>query len=124
VSLSREVLRLIRDGQRSEETRYGFADEQSFLDEFFAGAASDVEAGAAALAAANRARTLAELRDRLGLTRAEVAERMGVRPERVAAIERAEPGATEVRALAGYVEALGGRLEVVADVGGEYVLLR
>jgi phage shock protein A len=124
VSLSREVLRLVRDGQRSEETRYGFADEQSFLDEFFAGAASDVEAGAAALAAANRARTLAELRDRLGLTRAEVAERMGVRPERVAAIERAGPGATEVRALAGYVEALGGRLEVVADVGGEHVLLR
>jgi hypothetical protein len=49
---------------------------------------------------------------------------MGVRPERVAAIERAGPGATEVRALAGYVEALGGRLEVVADVGGEHVLLR
>ncbi len=124
VSLSSEVLRLVRDGLRSEETRYGFADAQSFLDEFFAGAASDVEAGAAALAAANRARTLAEMRDRLGLTRAEVAERMGVRPARVAAIERAEPGATEVRALAGYVEALGGRLEIVADVGGEHVVLR
>jgi hypothetical protein len=124
VSLSSEVLRLVRDGQRSEETRYGFADPQSFLDEFFPGAASEVEAGAAALAAANRARTLAQLRDRLGLTRAEVAERMGVRPARVAAIERAEPGATEVRALAGYVEALGGRLEIVADVGGEYVVLR
>jgi phage shock protein A len=124
VSLSSEVLRGVRAGQRSEETMYRFADPQSFLDEFFAGGASDVEAGAGTLAAGNRARTLAELRDRLGLTRGEVADRMGVRPERVAAIERAEPGATEVRTLAGYVEALGGRLEIIADVGGERVVLR
>ena len=40
------------------------------------------------------------------------------------AAERAEPGATEVRTLAGYVEALGGRLEIIADFGGERILLR
>ena len=67
---------------------------------------------------------LAELRARLGLTETEVAGRMGVWPQRVAAIERAEPGATEVRTLAGYVEALGGRLEIIADAGGERVVLR
>ena len=49
---------------------------------------------------------------------------MGVRQERVSAIERAEPGATEVRTLAGYVEALGGRLEILADFGGERTVLR
>jgi transcriptional regulator with XRE-family HTH domain len=68
--------------------------------------------------------TLAEQRTRLGLTQAQVARQMGVRPERVAAIERAEPGATEVRTLASYVEALGGRLDIVADFGAERILLR
>jgi DNA-binding transcriptional regulator YiaG len=103
---------------------YEFSDAEAFLDEFFAGEASEVEAGAEALAARVRGQRLAELRERLGLTQAVVARRLGVRPERVAAIERAAPGATEVRALAGYVEALGGRLEIIADVGGEPVMLR
>ncbi len=80
--------------------------------------------GAAALVAGNGARTLAEQRTRLGLTQAELAQRMGVRQERVSAIERAEPGASEVRTLASYVAALGGRLELVADFGAERVLLR
>ncbi len=124
VSLSSEVLRHVRDGRAPEAVAYGYDDVPSFLDGFFAGEAIEVEAGAAALTAGNRARKLAGLRDRLGLSQAEVAERMGVRPARVAAIERAERGATEVRTLAGYVEALGGRLEVIADVGGERVVLR
>ena len=54
----------------------------------------------------------------------QVAARMGVRQERVSAIERAESGATEVRTLAGYVEALGGRLDIIADFGTERILLR
>ncbi len=124
VSLSSEVLRHVRDGQAPEAVARAYDDVPSFLDGFFAGEATEVEAGAAALTARNRARMLAELRDRLGLSQVEVAERMGVRPARVAAIERAERGATEVRTLAGYVEALGGRLEVIADVGGERVVLR
>jgi hypothetical protein len=48
---------------------------------------------------------------------------MNVRPERVSAIERAEPGATEARTLAAYVKALGGRLEIIADIGGERITL-
>ena len=49
---------------------------------------------------------------------------MGAAPERIAAIERAEPGATEVRTLAAYVEAMGGQLDVTATFGGERVVLR
>jgi hypothetical protein len=96
----------------------------SFLDEFFPGAATEVEIGAAALAARIRACTLAQARERIGMTQEQVAQRMDVHSARVAAIERAEPGATEVRTLAAYVQALGGRLEIIADLGEERVMLR
>jgi hypothetical protein len=43
--------------------------------------------------------------------------------ERVSAIERAEPGAAEVRTLAGYVQAMGGQLVLVADFGADQVVL-
>jgi len=42
----------------------------------------------------------------------------------VAAIERADPGTTDVRTLAAYVEALGGRLEIIAEFAGDRVVLR
>ena len=53
------------------------------------------------------------------ITQAEVAARMGVTQGRVSAIEHARAGATELRTLAAYVEALGGRLEIIADFGDE-----
>jgi phage shock protein A/DNA-binding XRE family transcriptional regulator len=124
VALSTEVLRRFRAGQAPEAAAQAFDDVPSFLDEFFPGSADDVEAAAAALAARSRARTLAAARTRLDLTQEDVARRMGVRPGRVAAIERGEPGATEVRTLAAYVDALGGRLEIIADFGEERVVLR
>jgi DNA-binding XRE family transcriptional regulator len=99
-------------------------DSESFLDEFFPGEATEVEIGAAALVARNRARVLAQARERMRLTQAQVAKRMNVRPERVSAIERAEPGAAEVRTLAAYVRALGGRLDIIADIDGERIMLR
>ena len=97
--------------------------KESFLDSFFPGRAEEVEAGAALLVAGNRTHPLARVRRRSGLTATQLAERMQVAPETVAAIERAEPGFTEVRILAAYVEALGGRLDVVADLGGERIVL-
>jgi DNA-binding XRE family transcriptional regulator len=97
---------------------------ESLLDEFFPGEGAEVEVGAGALVARDRAHTLAQARQRMRLTQAQVAARMNVRQERVSAIERAEPGATEVRTLAAYVRALGGRLEIVAHVGGERIVLR
>ena len=99
-------------------------EEESFLDEFFPGEETEVEIGAAALVARHRGHTLAGARERMRLTQAQVANRMNVREERVSAIERAEPGAAEVRTLAAYVRALGGRLEIIADIGGERIVLR
>jgi transcriptional regulator with XRE-family HTH domain len=64
-----------------------------------------------------------QLRRQAGITQAELAERLGVRQERVSAIERADPSAAEVRTLAGYVQALGGRLVLVADFGADQVIL-
>ncbi|HEV2376956.1 MAG TPA: helix-turn-helix transcriptional regulator [Streptosporangiaceae bacterium] len=124
VLLSAEVLQQVREGQAPEAAAHTFGDARSFLREFFPDKAGDVEAGAAALLARIRAHTLAELRTRLGLTQVEVAGQMGVPLDRVVAIELAEPGATEVGTLADYVKALGGHLEVTADVGGEQVRLR
>jgi hypothetical protein len=124
VQLSADILWQVRAGRSPESAARAFDDVQAFLDEFFPGDADEVEVGAAAFVARNRGRTLAEQRVRLGLTQSQVAERMGVRQERVSAIERAEPGATEIRTLAGYVKALGGWLEVTGDFGDERVVLR
>jgi DNA-binding XRE family transcriptional regulator len=124
ITLSADVLRQARAGQAPEAAAHGYDDPVSFLEEFHPGQAAEVQAAAAALIARNRTRTLSEQRTRLGFTQAEVAHRMGVRQERVSAIERAEPDAIEVRTLASYIEALGGRLELIADFSGERVPLR
>jgi DNA-binding XRE family transcriptional regulator len=105
-------------------TTHGY-DREGFLSEFFPDPAdrAEVEAGAEQLVQANRAHRLVEMRRRLGLTQADVAERMHVRQERVSAIERAKVDASELRTLAAYVKALGGRLEIVADFGGERLVI-
>jgi phage shock protein A len=124
VTLSAEVLLEARTGQAPEASARGYDDTRSLVEEFLPGQAAEVDAGAAALVARNRARTLAEQRTRLGLTQTEVAERMGILPEQVAAIERADPGTTDVRTLTAYVDALGGRLELTAEFGGDRIVLR
>jgi DNA-binding XRE family transcriptional regulator len=100
-------------------------DREGFLTEFFPDTAdrAEVEAGAQALINVSRAHRLAEMRKRLGLTQAEVADRMKVRQERVSAIERAKVDASELRTLAAYIAALGGRMEIVADFGGERLVV-
>jgi hypothetical protein len=124
VTLSGEVLLEARAGQAPEASARGYDDTRSLAEEFFPGQAAEVDDGAAALAARNRARTLAEQRTRLGLTQTEVAGRMGVQPDQVAAIERPDPGTTDIRTLTAYVAALGGRLELTAEFGGERIVLR
>jgi len=124
VMLSADVLLEARAGQAPEASARSYDDTRSFVEEFFPGQAAEVDAGASALLARNRARTLAEQRTRLGLIQTEVAERMGIGQDQVAAIERAEPGTTDVLTLAAYVEALGGRLEITAEFGGDRVVLR
>ena len=61
-------------------------------------------------------RACIEFYERLGFTQAGLAEIMGVSPGRVSQIERGEVATVE--ALATYVAALGGKLELVADIGG------
>jgi DNA-binding XRE family transcriptional regulator len=59
---------------------------------------------------------LAEQRKRLGFTQAGLAEIMGVTPGRVSQIEHGE--SRRSRPWAGYIAALGGKLELIADIGG------
>jgi len=103
----------------AEEFRSYTRDE--FLDEFFpdSGDRAAISAGMERLRAEQRAYRLAEMRRRLGFSQAQVAARMGVTQGRVSAIENARPGATELRTIASYVEALGGRLEIIADFGDQ-----
>jgi Helix-turn-helix domain len=110
--------------RRDRESRPVLYDKEAFLREFFPGHAADVAAGAAALVARHRVRGLAEMRRRVGLTRAQVAERMDLAPERISDIEARRAGTTDVGTLAAFVEALGGQLEVIADFGAERAVLR
>ena len=124
IAVSADVLRQVRAGQDPEAAAVAFTGAQPFIDEYFPSSAGEVRAGADALVARARRGSLADHRIRLGLTEAEVAGRIGVSLEQVSAIERADAGAIEVRTLAAYIEALGGRLDVIADFGGEQIVLR
>ncbi len=122
--VSASVLRRVRAGKDPDAAAVSFDDQESFAGEFFPDQAPEIRTGAVGMIARSRARLLIDQRTRLGLTQAQVAQRMGVQGDRVATIETAVPGGLEIRELASYVEALGGRLDVVADFGGERVVLR
>jgi predicted XRE-type DNA-binding protein len=73
--------------------------------------------------AAQRAYRLAEIRKSQGLTQTEVADVMHVSQRRVSAVERGELARTEIGTVASYVEALGGRLEVIANFGDQHLII-
>lgn len=73
--------------------------------------------------AEQRAYRLAEIRRARGLTQTQVAEHMRVSQRRVSAVERGQLDRTEVGTVISYVEALGGRVEVVADFGDERLVV-
>jgi DNA-binding XRE family transcriptional regulator len=75
------------------------------------------EAGKEQMLAEVRGWRLAEIRRRRGLTQAQVASRMGVGKSRISQIERGNVSTRDV--LDRYVEALGGRLSLMADFGDE-----
>ncbi|WP_370943399.1 XRE family transcriptional regulator [Amycolatopsis sp. cg5] len=58
---------------------------------------------------------LAQLRQDMRLSQAEVAQRMGISQPRVSQLENGDIGQLEVDTLSRYVVALGGRLKLVAD---------
>jgi predicted transcriptional regulator len=64
-----------------------------------------------------RAWHLAQVRAEQDRTQEEIAQVMGVKQPRVSAIERGDLDAVTLATLRAYVNALGGRLRVVADFG-------
>jgi ribosome-binding protein aMBF1 (putative translation factor) len=82
---------------------------------------AEVQARARELLAQARGHQLAETRKRLGLGQKGVAAAMGITVARVSQIEHGEVSSFEV--IARYVEALGGRLELVGDFGDRAVRL-
>jgi DNA-binding XRE family transcriptional regulator len=83
--------------------------------------AEEIEAGARALLAQARGHQLAESRKQLGRAQRDIATAMGVSIARISQIEHGEVTSFEV--IARYVEALGGRLDLVADFGDRTVRL-
>lgn len=71
-----------------------------------------------------RAYKLAEIRRAQHVTQAVIARGMGVAQPRVSAIEHGRLDSTELGTLRSYVEALGGRLRVIADFGDEFIVVR
>ena len=82
---------------------------------------AEIEAGARELLARARGRQLAETRRQLGTGQKDIAAAMGVTIARVSQIEHGEVTSFEV--IARSVEALGGRLDLVADFGDHIVRL-
>jgi DNA-binding XRE family transcriptional regulator len=70
-----------------------------------------------------RAHRLAEIRAGQGETQTAIARRMGVSQARVSAIEHGRIGRSEVDTLAAYVEALGGKLKLIADFGDSTIVI-
>jgi DNA-binding XRE family transcriptional regulator len=77
----------------------------------------------ATLEADVRAYKLAEVRRRQRVTQQDLAHMLGVSQSRVSQIERQNIDDTVLSTLAAYIEALGGSVRVVADFGGEQVVL-
>ncbi|GII75987.1 putative antitoxin HigA3 [Sphaerisporangium rufum] len=65
---------------------------------------------------------LADRRKALGLSQSEVADRMGVTKSRISQIERGE--VSTVEAIARYVQALGGHIQISAVFGDDLYILR
>ncbi|HZX04737.1 helix-turn-helix domain-containing protein [Kribbella sp.] len=70
-----------------------------------------------------RAHRLADLRQQHGLTQTDVADRLHITQTAVSKIERGELARSELSTIRRYVEALGGKLEIVADFGDERLVL-
>ncbi|MEV6286570.1 helix-turn-helix domain-containing protein [Kribbella sp. NPDC051770] len=73
--------------------------------------------------AEQRAFRLAEVRQQHGVTQVQLAATMHMSQAAVSSIERGELSRSELSTIRKYVEALGGKLEVVASFGDEKLVL-
>lgn len=118
-----EALSLAQDELVLDDEDFEGYDEAAFLARYFPGDEDEVRAAARKLVERSSAYRLAELRGRVGLSVEQVAERMRIGAVQVRAIEQAGVG-VRLSDLAGYIEALGGRLDVTARVGTESITFR
>lgn len=94
-------------------TSYTRWDRAAYIDRV--GGEEEAERRRKALMARQSGQRLAEERKRHGLTQAQLAKAMGVTPGRISQIERGE--LSTIDAVARYVEALGGKLDLIASFG-------
>jgi DNA-binding XRE family transcriptional regulator len=73
--------------------------------------------------AEQRAFRLAEVRQQQGLTQVQLAETLHISQAAVSSIERGELSRSELSTIRKYVEALGGRIEIIASFGDERLVL-
>jgi DNA-binding XRE family transcriptional regulator len=103
----------------SEEPEFFTYTREEFLDEFVhPDDRPAVEEARQRRTLQVRAEYLTEMRNKTGMTQAEVAEAMGVSQQRVSAIESG--AVAELATLADYIRALGGELKVIADFGDSW----
>jgi DNA-binding XRE family transcriptional regulator len=92
-------------------TSYTRWDRDAYVER--AGGPEEAERRRKALMARQSGHRLAEERRQRGLTQAQLAQTMGVTPGRVSQIERGE--LSTIEAIARYVQALGGHLQLIAS---------
>lgn len=109
VSTERRSKTMARAWREVREEAGGRLDEQAVVNE------------RSLLSEAVRAHRLAQLRKEQSLTQADVAGMMRVSQARVSKIEHGQLASTEMGTLRSYIEALGGKLRVVADFGDKSV---
>ncbi len=73
--------------------------------------------------AEQRAYRLAEVRKQHGLTQHQLADSLHVSQAAVSSIERGELDRSELSTIRKYVEALGGKIEIIANFGDERLVL-
>ena len=127
LSLASDLLTEVRSGAwppaqaaSAADIELTFDDSAAFLARFFAASADGIRRRAAARADAD---TLAELRRRRGVSLADLAEATGITQERLWFIEDGGLRVAQVREVAACIRALGGHLDVSADLAQQTRLL-
>ena len=116
-SLHRPLVDRLKGTEMSDVPRREPGDWEKLERELHAAgvSAAEIEAGARKMLALARGTQLADARKEMGVTQREIAAELGVSIARISQIEHGE--VTSLDVIARYVEALGGRLDLVADFG-------